>query len=177
MPVTGITALTQTGGQAGSCRVAADLDRLAQRYQMVNIKLDKAGGLTEAFDLLAGAWARGLGVMVGCMISTSLTIAAALRVAMQADCADLDGPLWLEEDKLGGIRMGAHGLIPTFAWLLGDQTQLHHPVRYDLFRNFRRNRALPEYLPRKKRQIFGLAQGEAANLPCRRFSPNRRPVP
>ncbi|WP_343520238.1 dipeptide epimerase, partial [Sphingomonas sp.] len=73
-----------------SCHVAADLDRLVARYQMVNIKLDKTGGLTEALDLLAGARARGLGLMVGCMISTSLAIAAAFRVAVQADCADLD---------------------------------------------------------------------------------------
>lgn len=94
-----------------SCHVAADLDRLATRYQMVNIKLDKTGGLTEALDLLAGARARGLGVMVGCMISTSLAIAAAFRVAVQADCADLDGPLWLAEDRPGGIRMGEHGLM------------------------------------------------------------------
>ncbi|WP_423605114.1 N-acetyl-D-Glu racemase DgcA [Sphingomonas sp. MS122] len=94
-----------------SCHVTADLDRLATRYQMVNIKLDKTGGLTEALDLLAGARERGLGVMVGCMISTSLAIAAAFRVAVQADCADLDGPLWLEQDRPGGIRMGEHGLM------------------------------------------------------------------
>jgi len=94
-----------------SCHVTADLDRLATRYQMVNIKLDKTGGLTEALDLLAGARARGLGVMVGCMISTSLAIAAAFRVAVQADCADLDGPLWLAEDRPGGIHMGEHGLM------------------------------------------------------------------
>ncbi|MCW4463414.1 dipeptide epimerase [Sphingomonas sp. BT-65] len=94
-----------------SCHVTADLDRLVARYQMVNIKLDKTGGLTEALDLHAGARARGLGVMVGCMISTSLAIAAAFRVAVQADCADLDGPLWLAEDRSGGIRMGEHGLM------------------------------------------------------------------
>ena len=94
-----------------SCHVTADLDRLATRYQMVNIKLDKTGGLTEALDLLTGARARGLGVMVGCMISTSLAIAAAFRVAVQADCADLDGPLWLAQDRPGGIHMGEHGLM------------------------------------------------------------------
>jgi L-alanine-DL-glutamate epimerase-like enolase superfamily enzyme len=94
-----------------SCHVTADLDRLVSRYQMVNIKLDKTGGLTEALDLLAEARARGLGVTVGCMISTSLAIAAAFRVAVQADCADLDGPLWLAEDRPGGIRMGEHGLM------------------------------------------------------------------
>jgi L-Ala-D/L-Glu epimerase len=94
-----------------SCHVTADLERLASRYQMVNIKLDKSGGLTEALDLLAGARARGLSVMVGCMISTSLAIAAAFRVAVQADCADLDGPLWLAEDRPGGILMGEHGLM------------------------------------------------------------------
>ncbi len=94
-----------------SCHVAADLDRLARRYAMVNIKLDKTGGLTEAHDLLSGARARGLGVMVGCMISTSLAIAAAFHVAVQADCADLDGPLWLREDRPGGVTADAHGLM------------------------------------------------------------------
>jgi L-alanine-DL-glutamate epimerase-like enolase superfamily enzyme len=94
-----------------SCHVTTDLERLASRYQMVNIKLDKTGGLTEALNLLDGARARGLGVMVGCMISTSLAIAAAFRVAVQADCADLDGPLWLAEDRPGGIHMGEHGLM------------------------------------------------------------------
>ncbi|UAK23446.1 N-acetyl-D-Glu racemase DgcA [Sphingomonas nostoxanthinifaciens] len=94
-----------------SAHVAADLDRLATRYDMVNIKLDKSGGLTEALYLLAGARARGLGVMVGCMISTSLSIAAAWRVAQAADCADLDGPLWLREDRPGGVRLDAGGML------------------------------------------------------------------
>jgi L-alanine-DL-glutamate epimerase-like enolase superfamily enzyme len=94
-----------------SCHVTADLDRLASRYQMVNIKLDKTGGLTEALDLYDGARARALGVMVGCMISTSRAIAAAFHVAVRADCADLDGPLWLVDDRPGGVRMGEHGLM------------------------------------------------------------------
>ncbi len=94
-----------------SCHTTADLDRLVARYAMVNIKLDKTGGLTEALDLLAGARGRGLGVMVGCMISTSLAIAAGFHVAVQADCADLDGPLWLSDDRAGGVTMGEHGLM------------------------------------------------------------------
>lgn len=100
-----------------SCHVAADVARLARRYAMVNIKLDKTGGLTEALDLLAAARAHGMGVMVGCMISTSLAIAAALQVALAADCADLDGPLWLAEDRPAGVTLGEHGMLhPPAPW-------------------------------------------------------------
>jgi L-alanine-DL-glutamate epimerase-like enolase superfamily enzyme len=94
-----------------SCHVAADLARLRARYAMVNIKLDKTGGLTEALDLLAGARAAGMGVMVGCMISTSLSIAPAFYLAAQADCADLDGPLWLKEDRAGGVTLQDGGMM------------------------------------------------------------------
>jgi L-alanine-DL-glutamate epimerase-like enolase superfamily enzyme len=94
-----------------SCHTTADLARLRTRYSMVNIKLDKTGGLTEALDLAAGARAFGMDVMVGCMISTSLSIAPAFYVAAQADCADLDGPLWLREDRPGGVRLSEGGIM------------------------------------------------------------------
>ncbi|WP_404713924.1 N-acetyl-D-Glu racemase DgcA [Sphingomonas sp. MMS24-J13] len=94
-----------------SCHTTADLARLRPRYGMVNIKLDKTGGLTEALDLAAGARAIGMDVMVGCMISTSLSIAPAFHVAVQADCADLDGPLWLTEDRPGGVRLSEGGIM------------------------------------------------------------------
>ncbi|WP_298670549.1 N-acetyl-D-Glu racemase DgcA [uncultured Sphingomonas sp.] len=94
-----------------SCHVTADLDRLRTRYSMVNIKLDKTGGLTEALDLLAGARTMGLGVMVGCMVGTSLSMAPAFHVAQQADFADLDGPWLMREDRPGGLAFAADGRV------------------------------------------------------------------
>ncbi|WP_303809460.1 N-acetyl-D-Glu racemase DgcA [Sandarakinorhabdus limnophila] len=95
-----------------SAHVAADIAVLADRYSHVNIKLDKTGGLTGALALLAEARAAGLGVMTGCMISSSLSIAAALVVAAQSDFADLDGPLWLSEDRPGGVSEDRGWLLP-----------------------------------------------------------------
>jgi L-Ala-D/L-Glu epimerase len=90
------------------------LDQVAERYGIVNIKLDKTGGLTEALLLAEAARARGLGVMTGCMICTSLSIAPALRVAELSDFADLDGPSWLANDREGGVRFeDGHVLRPT----------------------------------------------------------------
>jgi len=94
--------------------VAADLDVVARRYQAVNVKLDKAGGLTAALELANAARARGLGLMTGCMISSSLSIAPALHVALMSDFVDLDGPIWLAEDRIGGVRdEGGHLLPPA----------------------------------------------------------------
>ncbi len=87
-----------------SCRTVADLDRLDGKYQVVNIKLDKAGGLTEALALAAEARRRGLRIMVGGVVSTSLGIAPALPVAHQAEIVDLDGPLRLALDRGAGLR-------------------------------------------------------------------------
>jgi L-alanine-DL-glutamate epimerase-like enolase superfamily enzyme len=88
----------------------ADLDTVAARYQAINVKLDKTGGLTAALELAAAARARGLGLMSGCMVCSSLGIAPALEIARLADWADLDGPLWLAEDRAGGVRE-AHGIL------------------------------------------------------------------
>jgi len=87
-----------------SVHVAADLEMVARRYQAVNVKLDKAGGLTAALALAQAARARGLGLMTGCMVGSSLSIAPALHLAMVSDFVDLDGPVWLREDRPGGIR-------------------------------------------------------------------------
>jgi L-alanine-DL-glutamate epimerase-like enolase superfamily enzyme len=87
-----------------ACHVAADLDRLVGKYDAVNIKLDKTGGLTEALKLAAAARERGFGIMVGCMIGTSLSMAPALLVAQQASVVDLDGPLLLAADRNQGLR-------------------------------------------------------------------------
>jgi L-alanine-DL-glutamate epimerase-like enolase superfamily enzyme len=86
-----------------SLHTSADLDALAGRYQYVNIKLDKTGGLTEALALAKAARARGFGLMVGCMVCSSLGIAPAMLLAADAAFVDLDGPLWLIEDRPGGV--------------------------------------------------------------------------
>ena len=76
-------------------RTLADLDRLDGKYEAINIKLDKAGGLTEALALAAEAKRRPLRIMVGGGVSTSLGVAPALLVAQLAEPVDLDGPLRL----------------------------------------------------------------------------------
>ena len=81
----------------------AGLDALAGRYDAINIKLDKAGGLTEALALAAAARRKGLRVMVGCMVSTSLAMAPAMLLAQGADWVDLDGPLLLARDRRPGL--------------------------------------------------------------------------
>ncbi len=102
-----------------SCHVAADLPRLEGRYQAINIKLDKTGGLTAALELLRDARSRGFKIMVGCMICTSLGIAPALHVARHADFVDLDGPWWLEQDRPGGARFEGGLLHPPEIELWG----------------------------------------------------------
>jgi L-alanine-DL-glutamate epimerase-like enolase superfamily enzyme len=82
----------------------ASLDALAGKYDAVNIKLDKAGGLTEALALAAEAERRGLTIMVGCMVATSLAMAPAMLVAQRASVVDLDGPLLLAKDRPDGLR-------------------------------------------------------------------------
>ena len=95
-----------------SVHVADDLEIIARRYQVVNVKLDKAGGLTAALELAHAARARGLGLMTGCMVSSSLSIAPALHVARMSDFVDLDGPIWLAEDRPGGVRDEGGMLVP-----------------------------------------------------------------
>jgi L-alanine-DL-glutamate epimerase-like enolase superfamily enzyme len=82
----------------------ASLDALAGKYDAVNIKLDKTGGLTEALALAAEAERRGFALMVGCMVATSLAMAPAMLVAQQAGVVDLDGPLLLAQDRPEGLR-------------------------------------------------------------------------
>jgi L-Ala-D/L-Glu epimerase len=99
-------------GADESCQDRADLPRCIGRYDVINIKLDKAGGLTEGLALAADAKAAGMKLMVGCMLSTSLGIAPALLLADQAECVDLDGPVLLAKDREGGVRMEGGVLYP-----------------------------------------------------------------
>jgi L-alanine-DL-glutamate epimerase-like enolase superfamily enzyme len=102
-----------------SCHVAEDVVRLTGRYQAVNIKLDKTGGLTAALDLLGAARAHGMTVMTGCMVTTSLSIAPAFHVAEQADFVDLDGPTWLLQDRQGGVVLKDQRLLAPSGSLWG----------------------------------------------------------
>ncbi|ATA23123.1 dipeptide epimerase [Brenneria goodwinii] len=87
-----------------SCHDSHSLAAIAGRYDMINIKLDKSGGLTEALRLRASALAQGMQIMVGCMVSTSLSMAPAFIVAQGAQVVDLDGPLLLQRDRPNGLR-------------------------------------------------------------------------
>ncbi|GAA0576031.1 N-acetyl-D-Glu racemase DgcA [Caenispirillum bisanense] len=102
-----------------SLHTADDVAALTDRYQVVNIKLDKTGGLTEALRLRAAAEAAGLGIMVGCMVGTSLAMAPAAIVAAGAAFVDLDGPLLLARDRDGGITFDNGLLHPPAAALWG----------------------------------------------------------
>jgi L-Ala-D/L-Glu epimerase / N-acetyl-D-glutamate racemase len=95
-----------------SCHTRADLPRIAGRYSTINVKLDKTGGLTEAVALVRGARARGLKLMVGCMVSTSLAMAPASLLAGMAEFVDLDGPLLLAKDRKPAMRYDGDLLQP-----------------------------------------------------------------
>jgi len=97
----------------------ASLPRLHGLYDMVNIKLDKTGGLTEALALRAEAEAAGFGIMVGCMVGSSLAMAPAVLLAQGAAVVDLDAPLLLAEDRDPALRHDVAGLHPAEPALWG----------------------------------------------------------
>jgi L-alanine-DL-glutamate epimerase-like enolase superfamily enzyme len=101
-----------------SCQHAGELEHIARRYQMINIKLDKCGGLTHGLELAAAARELGLGIMVGCMGGTSLSMAPMHVLAHKADFVDIDGPLLLKNDRLGGFvyERGMVSLPPKPFW-------------------------------------------------------------
>ncbi len=97
----------------------ASLNALAGKYDAVNIKLDKAGGLTEALALAAEAERQGFAIMVGCMVATSLAMAPAMLVAQRARFVDLDGPLLLAKDRADGLRYEGSLVYPPGPALWG----------------------------------------------------------
>jgi L-alanine-DL-glutamate epimerase-like enolase superfamily enzyme len=97
----------------------ASLASLAGKYDAVNIKLDKTGGLTEALAMAADAETLGFGLMVGCMVATSLSMAPAVLVAQRARIADLDGPLLLARDRENGLRYEESLVYPATSALWG----------------------------------------------------------
>jgi len=91
----------------------ASLLALAGKYDAINVKLDKTGGLTEALALAAAAQDQGFAIMVGCMVATSLAMAPAMLVAQTASVVDLDGPLLLAKDRPEGLRyVGSRAFPP-----------------------------------------------------------------
>jgi L-Ala-D/L-Glu epimerase len=102
-----------------ACHTRKDLDRLAGKYDAVNVKLDKTGGLTEALALAEAAAAQGFKIMVGCMIGSSLAMAPALLVAQRAAFVDLDGPLLLASDRSPGLRYDGSTVYPPDPALWG----------------------------------------------------------
>jgi L-alanine-DL-glutamate epimerase-like enolase superfamily enzyme len=87
-----------------SCLHLGELERAEGRYQMINIKLDKTGGLTHALELARTAESRGVGLMVGCMGGTSLSMAPSHVIAQLCDFVDIDGPLLIGDDRPGGLH-------------------------------------------------------------------------
>jgi len=102
-----------------SCHDRASLPGLKGKYDMVNIKLDKTGGLTEALALKTAAESEGYGVMVGCMVGSSLAMAPAMLVAQGAAIVDLDGPLLLAEDREAALRFDGSTVHPPVPDLWG----------------------------------------------------------
>jgi L-Ala-D/L-Glu epimerase len=102
-----------------SVHTADDLERLVGLYDAVNIKLDKAGGLTAALKLRDRARELGFGVMIGCMVGTSLAMAPAVLLAQDADFVDLDGPLLLAHDRYPGLTYAGSLISPPAPALWG----------------------------------------------------------
>jgi L-alanine-DL-glutamate epimerase-like enolase superfamily enzyme len=102
-----------------SCHDRASLPQLRGKYDMVNIKLDKTGGLTEALALRQMALAEGYAVMMGCMMGSSLAMAPATLVAQGAAVTDLDAPLLLSEDRDQVLGYDSRGVYPPEAALWG----------------------------------------------------------
>jgi L-alanine-DL-glutamate epimerase-like enolase superfamily enzyme len=109
LPVGGDRELEKYAGPVPLCADESCLDRTSlslvkKRYQFINIKLDKTGGLTEALLLAKEAKAQGLRLMVGCMTGTSLAMAPAMLIGAMAEFCDLDGPLLLAKDREFGLK-------------------------------------------------------------------------
>lgn len=102
-----------------SCQDRADLGAVVGRYRFINLKLDKCGGLTEALAVIHAARQRGLGLMTGCMLSSSLGVAPAFYAAMHGAFADLDGPLLLAQDRPNGLRFAGSDVEPPEVELWG----------------------------------------------------------
>lgn len=101
-----------------SVHTIADIPRLANLYDMINIKLDKTGGLTGALELAEAATKAGLQLMTGCMVGTSLAMAPAMIIGAKSRIVDLDGPIWMAKDREHGLTFdkGVMGLPARALW-------------------------------------------------------------
>ncbi len=102
-----------------SVHETSDLENLPSAYGWVNVKLDKAGGFTQALEMVKAAKSRNLNVMIGCMVASSLSIAPAHLLAQLADLADLDGPLWLNEERPNRLAFDGPLVFPPASSLWG----------------------------------------------------------
>jgi L-alanine-DL-glutamate epimerase-like enolase superfamily enzyme len=102
-----------------ACHDSTTLGGLVGKYQAVNIKLDKTGGLTEALKMARAAQAQGFQIMVGCMVATSLSMAPAFLIGQQSSLVDLDGPLLLARDRPHGFRFDGSFMHPASGDLWG----------------------------------------------------------
>ncbi|MEL7030989.1 MAG: N-acetyl-D-Glu racemase DgcA [Pseudomonadota bacterium] len=123
-PVGHDDALTRRPGHVAICadesvHTRNDIQGLAKKYDAINIKLDKAGGLTHALVMMQEARKCGMSVMVGCMVAGSLSMAPALLLGQVADLIDLDGPLWLEKDVAHKLRYSDGSVSPPSRELWG----------------------------------------------------------
>jgi L-alanine-DL-glutamate epimerase-like enolase superfamily enzyme len=98
---------------------SGDLVALRDRYDAINIKLDKTGGLTEALAMKQEAQRLGFQIMIGCMVGSSLAMAPAVLLAQDAEFVDLDGPLLLARDRDPALRYEASLVFPPTAALWG----------------------------------------------------------
>lgn len=102
-----------------SCHDTASLAHIVDRYDMINIKLNKTGGLTEGIQLMRAAQKANIGIMIGCMVGTSLAMAPAALLGSAASVIDLDGPLLLKQDRVPGIRYDHALMYPPAPELWG----------------------------------------------------------
>lgn len=102
-----------------SCQTVSDLAHLKGRYEFINIKLDKTGGLTAGLELVKKAETMGFGLMIGCMLGTSLAMAPAMVIAPRCRFVDLDGPLLLSRDRDFGLRFDGATVQPPSMDLWG----------------------------------------------------------
>ena len=102
-----------------SAHTSSDIEDLVKRYDVVNVKLDKAGGLTEGLNTVRAAREVGMGVMIGCMVAGSLSMAPAVLLGQLADVVDLDGPLWLASDIEHGLTYRGGLVDPPLRELWG----------------------------------------------------------
>jgi len=106
-----------------SCHTRAELDYLKGRYEVINIKLDKTGGLTEAFKLAQQAQEQGFDIMLGCMVASSLAMAPASLLSHYAKFVDLDGPLLISKDRPLGFEFFQGEMQPLNLALWGSKAQ------------------------------------------------------